>query len=306
MAKIDVLIIAQDDWGNVGWAFEQSLLRAGVAAKAVKLNPHVFEYPKQAQIVTVEDIVKLAGDAKGLLFMHGRVACSDIPRASKFCAVFHGGPAYRNNANAFNAVFDPMVERTLVAQAEMLYLGGKGATWIIPPVDTDAIESADFSLKGQITFAHFPRGEGKGSTTINDVMAAIERDESMAGKLEYLYETSQCSWEENLVRMARHDVYIEALVPGNDWRTTALEAAALGRIVMANHATKELYEEAYGPCPIIAVNSTDELEYEVRRLCRLNKLTVRKLHRDTRKWVEAKHGFEHTGEQLRKVFSPCL
>lgn len=309
----DILLIARDDWGNVGWLFQNALRTVGVDALAVKQRPHAFGYPEQADVLSNDEITKFAQEAKGLLLLHSRAAVSGVSLASKFCAVFHGGSAYRRNPDGVNAAFNPIVNASIIQSADLLGLGAKNETWIMPPVDTALIEAAPLKFAGALQVAHYPsKPDTKGFDTVNAVMDDILADPEFTGDVEWSSSSETIPWEDNLKRMAECDIYIEACNPEingkvfGEWGLQTMEAAALGRIVVTHSLQKDLYERTFGKCPLVVANSAEELNKVIRDLLRTHKSTLRKIAKDTRKWIVRNHSFKAVGEQLKAVFEPCL
>jgi len=192
-------------------------------------------------------------------------------------------------------------------------LGAKNEVWIIPPVDTDQIQDAPIDLTGKIRFAHYPsKVEVKGSEAINATMATLLKDRELEDRIEYVFDPEIKPWAENIQRMSECDVYIETMQPElggkafGEWGLTAMEAAALARVVISNHTTKELYEDHFGVCPIFQANTPDQLSEAVIAITRTHKSALRQLHNRTLKWVKKNHSMQAVGKQLKAVFEPCL
>ena len=314
---MDILILARDDWANVGWLFQEALKRADVDALAVKLREHPFNYAEQAQVVSEARMRELAKDAKAILFMHSQRAVLDLDLSNKFVAVFHGGSAYRRNAQELNKIFNPIVDATIVQTGDLLDLGAERQYWIIPPVDTSRLITchAWTTTLDPVIVAHYPRHpQSKNSEVIDRVVNKLVFDTNIFCKWEYRTDKTVIPWSENMDRMARCDIYIEShkLVDdfGNrvcEWGVTTLEAAALGDIVVTVFGSKDRYEKEYGECPLVVANSEEELEERLRWLLSPGYTKrIRRIQRETKEWVSWYHSFEAVGVRLRKIFEPCL
>jgi hypothetical protein len=82
---------------------------------------------------------------------------------------------------------------------------------------------------------------------------------------------------------------------------TALEAAALGKIVVTCFKNRESYEKRYGPCPIHSSNTPNELFGVVKHLIGTPTGELIEKKRWARQWVETQHGLKATGERLKEV-----
>ena len=73
---------------------------------------------------------------------------------------------------------------------------------------------------------HFPSKPAvKGSDKIVEAMKNVK------GNFEFRYSDKRVSWEEQIKRMSECDIYVERFTKDSGFGITALEAAALGKIV---------------------------------------------------------------------------
>ena len=82
---------------------------------------------------------------------------------------------------------------------------------------------------------------------------------------------------------------------------TALEAAALGKVVIGQFDNRETYEKEYGPSPIITANTEEELVEVLNDLSTWSPDKIRQQQLMTREWVERHHSFESIGERLKGI-----
>ena len=313
---IDVLIVAKHDWSNVGYSFQKALEAVGVRAKAIKAFPHSFEYPEQAEVITdVSSVKGLFDEAKAILWMHSRADFRPpgFDYSKKFNVVFHGGSPYRRNPAGVNSVFNPFCRATIIQTGNLLDLGAVNEHWIMPPVDVDVLPTRKM-LNHPPTIGHYPRlPELKGTETINQVVYGLLNDPKYDGDFDYLHDVEPIDWDTNIKRMANCDIYVESQMyvdqagnPVMEFGVTAMEAAGLGCAVATVFRSKGRYEDTFGPCPIIACNSQDELRSELGHLLRGHKNKLVSLRRKTRAWVEDYHSYPATGKQLLTVFDPAF
>jgi len=120
-------------------------------------------------------------------------------------------------------------------------------------------------------------------------------------------------WLENLNRMADCDIIIETIKPnlnGNrfgEWGNTAIEAAALGKIVVSNCLSEDIYNKEYGILDIHIANNGKELKDVLERLINSNDEELLEYKLDSRGWVELQHSIPATAERLyQKVYKELL
>jgi hypothetical protein len=304
-----VIFVSVNDWGNVGHLFAKSMRKVGVDAKAVIKNPHPFNYPEHAELY--EDLTSLQTlikDMDVIVFMHTKWP-GQLDLIGKRVVVFHGGSVYRKNKIGWNSFWNPKVDITLIQTSDLMGYGAKNEILFPPPVDEEMIKPMyEQSNPGTVVFAHFPRiGVLKGSQVIVNSIRKIRRDGTLRQRMQFNYTKARVSWLENLKRMSTCDVYIESQQymqgsqPLCEWGMTALEAAALGKIVVTCFQGRENYERRYGTCPIYSSNTPNELLKVVKHLIGMPTEELIEKKQQSRQWIETQHGLKATGERLKKV-----
>jgi len=306
-----VLFVSKTDWANVGYLFAQGLKQVGIPATSLSLRPVKMGYPKGSKIVT-EDVMKArAKYADAVVWLHSEHI--KLPTKGKRKLVFHGGSRYRNKTKEVLKIFNPIVDVSLVQTGELLDRGAKNEVWLLPGVDTDFIRPA-FGVHEKLVVAHYPRNSArdvdvKGTLVINRMMGKFVRHfpnrvlYKSAGRPKY----RPLVWEKNLKRMAGCDIYVESMSrassSGNkhDWSMTALEAAALGKIVVTNFLFKDRYLREYGSCPLMVANNRHEFSRTMHVLLNSSKKELETVQKETRRWVEEKHSLKAVGERLKKA-----
>jgi len=101
-------------------------------------------------------------------------------------------------------------------------------------------------------------------------------------------------------------VYIESLnysstsLNKHDWSIAALEAAALGKIVITNFVYgRGMYESAYGPHKLQVANTEEELEEAIIRLLSMSDDELVQLKQDTLDWVTKAHSLKAIGNRIK-------
>jgi len=305
----DVVFACQRDWANVGWVFQESLRAVGVDAVALRTGKsHPFGYPEQARRVDIVEMQAEVDKGFGVMFMHSQWP-GELVLKDKKVAVFHGGSWYRNEPERWNVFWNPKIRVSAIQTANLLDLGAKNVVWVMPSVDTDAIVPNGWFQSGKLRFAHFPRkASKKGSAKFVRAMMAFE------GKgASFQFDPVVVPWKKSIERMSNCDVYLESqeyerkgpngLKPIGVWGITAMEVAALGKIVVTCFAQKKRYEREFGECPIIGANSKEELNKVIRKLLELSSSEIVQLQKKHREWVVRCHSRQAVGSKLlAKVF----
>jgi hypothetical protein len=306
MKPIDVLFFSVEDWANVGYGFAESLKSVGVEAHSFTMNPHILGYERQAEPYdTFVRLKKVIEASKCIVFMHSDPVFLKLPfdLNGKKKVVFHGGSTYRNNSKPLNEMFNPFVDICLVQTGDLRGLGAKNEKWIYPAIDVEAIKPTK-GLSTRAVLAHFPRGpEVKGTKEILDVV------EELKGEFEFdfLHDARNVDHKNNLERIDKCDIYIEAMQPKLDgkkygeWGVTALEAASMGKIVVSHFFSKYKYEKEFDICPIFTVNNKYDLKTQLTNILLFKSWEVRKVQEDTRNWVVKNHSYEPTGRRLKRL-----
>jgi len=303
----EVVLLAIEDWANAAYNFAKALRSVGVNAIALSKKP-VTWWDDQAIIYYKADfeLYPYCAKAKWIIWMHSQY--TPLPdaimnnRSIKF-AVFHGGTQYRTMSEQMNNLFNPRVDLCLIQTLEMWNLGAKEPKFqLIPPVDTDYISFAPKSLSNDIAVvAHFPRHpQVKGSV---EICRAVEELMKERGDFEYVYSEEQVSWEDNLMRIMDCDIYIEQLGTGY-WSITAMEAAALGKVVIASFDHQEIYKEQYGLFAhgITVAQNAVHLKEVIAEVFDSN-LGLLEQQKIAREWVADNHSYITTGSRLKRLLN---
>ncbi len=293
-----VVFIARKDNSNLGWAFAESLKSVGVLAWSLSRYPNSHQYPRQATRMNRSRLVKAVRGAKVIVWMHSNYReLSDIDLEGKRFAVFHGGSRYRHHPEKMNRIFNPTVDLSLVQTWSLLGLGAKNEFWLPPPVDTDSIKP-EFYVRKPFTVAHYPSQANKGTVEINSVMGELRKSRDFF----YSHSRSVLPWSKNMARMAMCDIYIEQFkCPARDWGVQALEAAALGKVVVANCAGMKEYEMEFGECFLHVANTEGELKEVLEGLLGMSEAELLIAQVETKRRVEESHNYHAIGIRLKEI-----
>lgn len=303
-----VLNCAHDDYANFAYDNCQALKSVGVFCQSLKLVGHPFGYESQSDVVSRHHMEMKIAEADFVQLMHsfkeGLEMCKELKKERVI--VWHTGTAYRQKPEEMNACFNPFVQQSIIALGEFSGLGCKNESYVVGAINTNKIQRtkrADRMLK----IAHYPSNpEVKGTRIINRIMAAMSQGYS--SRFNFKSSPERVNYKKQLERMAECDVYIELFAPYQDGKKygsfgiTALEAAAMGKIVITNHSTAEVYRKAYGiDTPFVVAETEEELFAKIELLLFTPLRQIRELQEDTRKWVVEHHSYEATGKRLVKI-----
>ena len=300
----EVVLIAQEDWANAAFNLANALREVGTNAVALSKKPMV-SYDKQAKIYFKPEyeLYPICAKAKWVIWMHS--AYTPLPdeilnnRSIKF-AVFHGGTMYRNQSEICNKIFDPKVDLVIIQTLEMWDLcNNNSKVQLIPPVDTSYL-TPDFQPNEKTIVAHYPRHPlVKGS---NEICKAVEMLQAERDDFEFRYSEELCDWEHNMMRIMDCDIYIEQIGTGY-WSVTAMEAAALGKVVLASFDHWQKYCKHYNLKQSdlgIHLVEKDTLSKVLGHILN-NNLTAEKMK--SHNWVVNNHSYKATGSRFKKLLN---
>ena len=308
----DVVFLSHGDWANVGSHLAESLRRVGVDAKSCASWHLRMDYPIKSSIYSKwEEVKKDVDEAKVVWIMHGYVfgqRVSYIRKDHLVCA-YHGGPPLldmggKRSETKGPGFFGRYRRRDLhpvhFIQHPRLYdhcyfLERKHL--LSPPVDTQRLQPVYFNGSKRMTIGHFPRNTGTGlQTKGHDKVVKVLRQK----KIPCVVNTDFIDWKDHTARVSKCDAYVEKLSTIlREWGMTALEAAALGKIVIGQFDNRSTYEKEYGPSPIITANTEEELVKVLDDLVTWDADKIRQKQLETRQWVEKYHSFEAIGKRVK-------
>jgi len=332
---LDVLCLTKYDWANSVFRYVKCLKSLGLKVIFFKGESHHFSYPEQGMIhpaignapphtclgqhpliVKVPELKKLAEKAKVIHYFASNFIDTGADLSGKKVIGQHGGSMYRQDPDAVNAFFNPIVDATIIQCPDLLGLGAKNEHLVYYPVDTDYI-IPDFRRKNKkLLIGHFPSyTESKGTNTILKVIRGLNG--KVKDRFEYVgIETPMAqnlSWLEHLKRVNDCDILIETCNPifmGKQFGAfgnAALEAAALGKIVVTNDLYQNIYKKEYGDCELVIANNGNELKNVLTKLLSLSDDEILEKKRKTREWAERNHSIPVTAKRLfDKIYGDLL
>jgi hypothetical protein len=290
----------------------------GLNALMIKANPHPFMYPEQAIVhpsfMGVDDpryprIEDMVAGAKVVHFIGSTAVAGFLKREGQHVVVQHGGTIYRESHGQINDHFNQYADAAIIQCPDLLGLGAKNEHLIYYPVDTEFIQP-DYKRRAEkLIIGHFPSNpDVKGTKLIEDVIFSL-RNSPLGEKFRYVGDCRQVSWVDNLKRMRECDVIIETCnttLNGNkygEWGNTALEASALGKVVITNSLSEDIYMKEYGSCTLRIANDAEQLEKTLTNVIGYSDDVLQAAKVTSRQWVELKHSMKATSERIwHKVY----
>lgn len=301
-----VLNVCNNDWANFSYDNAKALKSIGIQCESVKLTKHKNNYPNESKLVSEKELQKLINKADIIQIHHSDKQMASFVKNHPFVVVYYAGSTYRNYPEFYNELFNPIVKMSIHALGEFWDLGAKNQKYLVGAVDTDKIKphySKGFSTP---RIAHYPSNVNKKGTVhikqMLDELAKRGRRFKFLGDDVHLVPFS-----ENLKRMADCDIYIELfqLKLGTkrygSFGISALEAAALGKIVITNNLSWKVYEDNYGKCELVIANTETEFINKLFFLIDSNDDILLEKQKATREWLVRNHSYKATGIRLKKI-----
>ncbi len=315
-----VLIIALNDWANVGYGIDMALRSVGIDSICLKKVKHALGYPVQAKVFNEKEIGRYALEADILQFMHSdhvNLGIEDQKNQydiNKGIAVFHGGSKYRGSVNKLNDFWNSKIGLALVQTGDLLDKGAKNEVWFLPPIDTEGLQPVyNRSIYNRRVIAHCPSQENqKGTGEFNKIMIRLSSDPKLRNKFVYKF-GKKTDWPKNIERMSESDIYFDACCPElygktyGEWGISALEASCLGKVVVSHFLSVDRYKKEFGKeCPIQHANNMKQVEQQIRRLILMPEKEFSNLQRKTREWVVENHSYKVVGKKLISIYNKYL
>jgi hypothetical protein len=291
----------------------------GLEALMFKGRSHSFLYPEQApmhpqiyggELGIMPPLQTIADAAEVIHFVASTYVETGIDISQKKIVVQHGGTLYRQQHEKVNEFFAE-VDASIIQCPDLLGLGAKNEHLIYYPVDTDWIRPVYEPAADKPVVGHFPSNpEVKGTAAI---IETVEKLEGQRHELLFAVDTTKVPWQKHLTRMADCDIVIETCAPKQgeraygEWGNTALEAAALGKVVVTNSIHADVYEREYGECALHIANTPEELERVLGTLLSMDYDMLQEAKEQSRAWAVKNHSMQATANRLwEKVYSGLL
>lgn len=294
-----VVNVSSSDWANFSYQFSESLKSVGIDSHSYCLAPHAFAYPKQSTVVGIDDLKGLTLDADFVVVHH---SCAELLPYIHHRKLIHyaAGTKYRQEYQHLNEAFKDAT--TFIALPEFQKLTDN-FHYVVGAIDTDALNVPLKITEKAPVFGHFPSNPGvKGTYEITSTLAEMG--------VRYVSSSDRVGYQEQLKRLQECDVYVELLAdtqggkPYGSFGMTALEAAALGKIVITQSNNDDgLYNQTYGFCGLNFAKDKQKLKQHIQVLSNYQGDYLLGQMRVTRDWVVNNHSYKATGERVLKILN---
>ncbi len=305
-----VVNCAFDDYANMAFTNAKALQSVGINCRAVKRVKHPFGYTQEAEVVSQNKLLSICSDADVVQAFHSWDPGFSLLK-KKVRIVMHTGTTYRMNPKANNERFDNLVDITLTNHCEFMKLGAKNLHYLAPATDTNMIKCSDRIPEHPLVIGHYPSNPTvKGTNAISQMISDIYM-EGPPGKFIFAHSNKVLPYQEGLKRMAGCDIYIELFAPTQHGREygnfgiTAFEAAAMGKIVLTNNLYEQVYQDAYGDCPFVIVNTEGKFKAAIRHFIGMSANYIRQRQLLARECVHGNHSLQATGKRWLQILQPA-
>jgi hypothetical protein len=296
------------DWAGMGAHMAEASRRTGQEAVGYAKYQHKFGYLVKDKLWGTYPSIKELQKAEVVILMHTAMFQKGklpIDSSRQLIGAFHGGPPFRGKEKSFIERMKKKfgVHFHLIQTPEM-YVPGDSNYLLEGLVDTDYLQPVYHNGKHRrLIFAHYPRPTGNGIALKGtaSVVAALT-PASFASRITLLIDKNQKTWVEHMKRVSKCDVYIEKISKTAEFGMSALEAAALGKIVITQNEEREEYEKLWGKAPILRANNVDELRGVVNDILSWSKDEILEKQKESRKWVKNCHSMRTVGKRLNRIF----
>jgi len=300
-----ILNICSHDHANFSHDNANALTHSGSRCDDFKLHPHKFGYPSQSRLIKHHEVKQIVGNYDIVQIFHSCEASLRLVLQGKPKRIFvwHTGSLYRQGSDRLNQIFNPHVEKSFIALGEFAGLGAKNEIYSVGAIDTERLAPTKTGISTPLSIMHLPSKPAvKGTDAILEMMGQL------TGEFDFQYKLDSCPYQDNLDLMQECDIYIELFAPEQlgkpygSWGITALEAAAMGKVVITQHLNHEAYTETYGIWPCL-YTCIDEQNFNTKMQMLINNPEeVVNSQRRTLNWVKKYHSYSATGQRLKKLF----
>ena len=297
----DIVMFCVEDHANFMFEQAKALRSIGVNCRPMKFKAHPYAYKEQAEITDIRGLSRVLRSAKTVMVYFSLQSFTHVQpfiRGRKVIMTY-AGTEFRINKEKYLRHINPFVHRSVIALGEFNGCGAKNQTYVSVTVDADKLAKFIRPLrKGPLTVGHYPSNpEVKGTAIIRHALTPIK------DALIHIDETL-VPYDESLKRMAACDIYIELFAPTNNGQpygsfgTTAVEAAAMGKVVITQNLCADFYTAEYGECPLILVTTPEQITDAVERLIAMPRAEFITLADKFRQWAVSSHSYSATGQRL--------
>lgn len=302
-----ILFISNHDYARFSHNMANAYRTVRSDIKDLTLHAHKFGYESQSTLVKPGDMERAIEKAEQIHIMHSDpFLFKMVMRWNKGAKLIHWatGSRYRQNPVKYNNMFNPYVEMTVIALTEFANLGAKNPHYIVGAIDTERIRPTR-PYEGRIPqIYHLPSDpETKGTEAIFEIVRSLK------GDFNFEYKLTPSPYKLQLELMAKCDIYLELFAttqgdkPYGSWGITALEAAAMGKVVFTQMNNVGVYAKTYGTIPkMFMLNEVGQWVEALQGFINRPKM-IKDWQVMSRDWVEKHHSFRATGKKMKEMFA---
>jgi glycosyltransferase involved in cell wall biosynthesis len=287
-----------------------SLRSIGIDAESVCMFQHSFNYTNKSTALTTEQIKDKMREADVVQIMHScshSLNCYISSKTKAKLIVYHTGSIYRNNPDTFNHLFNGLVHKSVIALPEFAGLGSKNEQYIVGAIDTDKIQPRPSHPQIPLDIRHYPsNAEVKGTDKIKEMIDRVKYKD----KFTFTTSSEVVDMTRQYERVNECDIYIELFKPilnnkpYGSFGIQALEAAAMGKIVVTQNINSDIYTNEYGGCKLILCDREADFIFNMELLVNLSPKSISRMQEETREWVVNNHSYKAAGQRIvEKVLS---
>jgi len=306
---VRVINICSNDYANFSYTNAEALQSVGVDATSFILSNHPYNYSKQSQLLTRVEMRKKIRSADIIQIMHSDIKMLPLlDNINKKLIVYHTGTKYRQDPVTYNQAFNPLVQKSVIALGEFAGQGSKNEHYLVGAIDTDHIQPVYTCGYKWRKIRHHPSNAGtKGTAIIAALIQSLPPEQLAKTQFKYTDNKGRVNAQMNLKRMADCDVYVELFKlkqrekDYGSFGISALEAAALGKVVVTNNLWQSVYEREYGQCMLQIANTREAFLELIKKLIDMPDRDLLKMQHATRQWIEDKHSLQATGQRIKEL-----
>ena len=290
-----ILNLSSNDYANYSHDNARALRSIGLDCLDFTEQKHFYHYKSQSRRLTKAGMAYYIEKADIIQIMHSNVALFNLavklnPKAKIY--IYHTGTIYRKNHAHLNHIFKGY--KTITDQTEFMTLDKH--KYIVSPVNYDR---ARIYNTGKKVIGHYPSvPETKGTPKILEMLSKVKPPFILKHSNTIVPHAKQ------IERISQSDIYIELFKPeinGDKYGcfgVTALEAAALGKMVVTQNLYPDVYNKEYGHCPLTIANTEHDFLNVIDGFLSMNRLVFRNLQKETSQIMKETHSYEATGYKI--------
>ncbi|MFO8067259.1 MAG: hypothetical protein R6U11_06730 [Bacteroidales bacterium] len=305
--NIDVLMICVSDNCHRTWKMQQALLAQNINVKAFALQAKQIIHKTNKDnipVITLAEMQRYCNKAKVVWATMGNYTLLNRLKFTSPVIATHAGTTYRNNYKVHNALFNRMVDKHVLLGHDHMELGANNAVYnCCRIIDIDYLQP-NYNKSEKYIIGHYPSQPDKKGT--QKIINCLNELKSEGFDFIDNVDTKLVSFEDNVKRMSKCDIYIEQLAPTVEGKmfgeisNTAYEAASLGCAVVTNLINDKYYNQRHGEHKFHIANNEKELKKLLKYLLSLSREELNKLQVEARKFIVNKHSFKPMGKELLK------